>query len=516
MAEFAGFIGPSYAGKSKYAAIEKCLNFYPEVLGTPSPEKAKVVLYPTPGTGYVSGGSDFPQPNRGLLQLNGRIFGVNGSTFFEFILPTPSFPSGAWYNWGAVADDGLPVCMVANGVITTEQQIFISSAGQGYVWSLGNVFSDLSLEPQFLAGTGAAFINGYFASIIDGTNGFQISNVNSGALGNWDSLDVAYAQGQSDTLVNLISDHGYLWLFGNRHIQLWYAVQNPGPLDFPFAPQQGAFIEIGLEAATSLTKADNSLFWLGASSQGGRIAYRTSGINPVRISNHAIEQEWAKYSTVADTWTYSFEWDGHTFVRFIFPTAGKGWTYDCAASADLGMPIWHENAFTQANGVLTAPLERGYCFLNGVHYVGGGAVTGHPGAIYKFTTATYIPEDPVAILLWSNDGGNTWGPEYEVPVGNQGEYVYRVQANLLGSGRDRVFWLRCIDKGECALTSTTAEGEFYITRDRICPHLYHEYNLNTYHQLEIECQRGIGSANGEVDKFWALISAYLYFSPGAA
>jgi len=382
-----------------------------------------------------------------------------------------------------VADDGAPVFMTANGVTTINQQIFIVSGGQGYIYvPATGVFTALSSVPGFQGGQGATFLDDYFISLIPGTNGFQISGINDGTA--WDPSDVAYTQGQSDTLVNLIADREYLWLFGGRRSEIWY---NQGGQFFPFAIQPGAFLEVGLQASASLVQADNSLFWIGQDKRGGLSAWRANGLVPTRVSNHAVEWAWSQYTTVNDCVAYSFQWRGHIFIRFIFPTAKAAWTYDCVASRLLGYAVWHENTFTDGNGIPQAPIERSHAYFQGVHVVGSGGIDGFPGTLYQFTDATIIPENPVILLRLSRDGGKTYGPEYQLPVGKIGEYSKRVIKNLLGAARDLVVEVTCVDYGD-------ANGVFPITRKRVCPHLFSENHLVYYSRLEIEVQKGIGSA----------------------
>lgn len=481
---FEGFCGASYQNISKYAAVEQSINFFPEVVEDPDEKKARVILVPTPGTAVYS---ESPygvaracnQPSRALLELNGRLFGVNGNAFFQDFT---EIGGGGPFHWGTVANDAAnsPAYMIANGVATQQQQIFTSASDKGYIFDLNGVFTALSTVPGFVAGRGAAFLDDFFISIIPGTNGFQISAINNGRL--WDPADVAYTQGQSDILVNLIADREYLWLFGGRRSEIWY---NQGGQFFPFAIQPGAFLEIGLQAAGSLIQADNSIFWIGLDKRGGLSAWRANGLTPIRVTNHAVEAAWQRYPTVNDAFAYSFLWRGHTFVRFIFPTAKAAWTYDCAASRMLGYSAWHRNNFTGANGIQSAPVERTHAYINGHHVVGSGGVDGFPGTLYQFTDNTLLPADPYLILRFSKDGGNTFGPERKLYIGKVGEYEKRCLTNLLGAARDGVFWVRCIDYGECG-------GIFPIVRDRICPHIFNENKLVTYRRLEIEAQKGIG------------------------
>ncbi|WP_336948632.1 hypothetical protein [Acinetobacter junii] len=51
--------------------------------------------------------------------------------------------------------------------------------------------------------------------------------------------------------------------------------------------------------------------------------------------------------------------------------------------------------------------------------------------------------EPKLMLSWSDDNGHTWSDNRLMPLGKKGEYRKRVIARRLGSGRDRVFKIRC-------------------------------------------------------------------------
>jgi hypothetical protein len=55
-------------------------------------------------------------------------------------------------------------------------------------------------------------------------------------------------------------------------------------------------IDIGAVSAVSITKLNNTLFWLGRDMHGGVQAYLLAGYQPQRISTAAEEQLWQSYS----------------------------------------------------------------------------------------------------------------------------------------------------------------------------------------------------------------------------
>jgi hypothetical protein len=92
------------------------------------------------------------------------------------------------------------------------------------------------------------------------------------------------------------------------------------------------FIEIGGAAENGSCKQDNSVFWLASD----RTFRRLTGATPQRVSQHHVEREWRKYSTVADAICHPYTLDGHLCIAIRFPTANHSWVYDCTSSE------WHE------------------------------------------------------------------------------------------------------------------------------------------------------------------------------
>ena len=187
-------------------------------------------------------------------------------------------------------------------------------------------------------------------------------------------------------------------------------------------------------------------------------------------------------------------------VAFPFGTpgafTGATWVYDATVSQLLGRPCWHERAYQTALGFANQRSEMFHCYAFGKHLIGSTGIDGNPGAIYQYSDMAYTDcgtdidgtqvqqaivrdricphlwsnnkriiydriefemargvgldggvfgSDPQVLLRWSNDGGNTFGPEQNIGAGLIGQYGRRVYWNRGGYGRDRVYWLRCTD-----------------------------------------------------------------------
>ena len=506
--DFPGFCGPSYQLTNRYSAVERTVNWFCVPNETGGDErKFKVDLSPFPANAAfctLPVPAPYNQPNRGLLELRGVCYGVNGTIVFSIN------SAGTFTNIGTVQNDGKPVSMVANGT----GQIFIASAGLGYVIPNGGGAGSLIpiLTTSFLGASDVTFQDGYFLVITPNSNQFQISGTDTAPLGDgtvWDAANISVQAGQADLISALLSWREYVYMFGLRRSQVYYNAGPNAPGGFPFQSYNDTFMEEGLAAPFSLQALGDSIIWISEDARGRRGCWRTSTFQPLRISTFAVEQAWQGYSTVADAVAFPFTWMGHVFYQVTFPAANATWVYDATASQLMGRQIWCERQFLNAQNQLGARPEMFHCFCYGQHLVGSGGTDGNPGAIYQYSLATPIYDcgvdiggaqrqvpvvydricphmwegnkrviydriefemlrgvaldgggagsAPVVMLRWSNDGGYTFGPEHTVPIGLIGQYGWRAYFLRCGYARDRVFWLRCSDPVYWSITAAELE-----------------------------------------------------------
>lgn len=506
---FEGFVGPSYQLPNKYATIERTINWQ-LVANEAAGEEKKfgMALEPSPGNApfcQLPVPVPFNQPCRGLLELRGTAYGVNGDTVFSIDA------NGNFTNIGMLEVDANPVSMVANG----NGQIFIASAGKGYVIpNGGGAGSLLPVRGGLLGASYATFQDGYVIVVVPNSNQFQISGTDDIPLGDatqWDAANVSVQAGQADKLRAIISSREYLRLLGARRSQVYYDAGNQGIGAFPFQSYNETFIETGISAVFSLADTGSGLIWIGEDARGRRACWQDHAFQPQRISTFAVEARWDAYDRIDDAIAFTMIWQGHLQYVVTFPSAkikygllapippsmiGATWVYDVSMSELLGRPIWFERSYQTALGYAVARSEQFHCFCYGKHLVGSAGLDGNPGAIYQYSTTQYTDcgtdangaqsqqpivrdrisphvfngnkrviynriefelargvgldagafgADPQLLLRWSNDGGNAYGPEQNMPAGKIGQYGQRVYWNTCGYGRDRVFWLRATD-----------------------------------------------------------------------
>lgn len=513
---FPEICGPSYQLENKYAAIERTKNWYLMANESMGEGKFKISLAPCPGTAvFGTVPSAFPFPARGRIECRGKVFGVNGSVFFEL------FADGSEAFIGNVVDDGLPASMVATG----NNQIVVASGGNLYVWDNAGAFTTVLANPgagPFYGASTVTFQDGYCIVSTPDKNQIQISGDDTTPIGDptiWSAANISYQAGQADTMQAVLSSREYVRLFGNRRSQVYTNVGNSGLGQYPFQNYNQTFIETGLAARFSVADLGDSLIWIGQDSRGQRACWRDSAFQPQRVSTFAVEQFWDNYPTIDDAVAFPMIWRGHLIYQISFPTAKATWWYDATVSELIGRPIWTERTYTDYNGQEQARSEQFHCYAFGKHLVGSVGIDGAPGVTWQLTapndsTTAFVDQgdtdgsgtignmpivrdritphiwgnnkriiynrlevepdrgtgldvaagqpgyDPRFWLRWSNDGGNTWGAWCEMPTGKLGERNLRVLRNRLGYARDRVYWLRFSDP--CYMGIIAAEQDFVL------------------------------------------------------
>lgn len=456
------FLGDAYEAISKPISAQQSINLYPEQPN--SAARSNLALIRTPGlTEFVDVGAG---PIRGLHTFLDKLYAVSGEELYQID------SSGTSTLLGAVL--GSTRVSIANN--TT--QVCIVNGTQGYIFTpSSNLFQQI-VDPDFRQAEIVQFLDQYFIFNEKDTGRFFISALADGT--SYDPLDFGTAEGSPDNIVSILADHRDLLLFGETSIELW---DNTGDVDFPFAPQNGVFIERGCSATFSTLKMDNQVYWLGED----RVVYVMEGYTPRRISTHAIEEQIRGYSRVDDAFAFTYTEDGHYFYILTFPTGGETWVYDAATK------LWHQ----RSTGTLGEEWRaNAYAKFNRKNYIGDQ----NTGQIFEMSLDVYDEDgdeirrirttmpltagertvfmskiqvyldsgqglisgqgsDPLIGLSWSDDGGRTFNSPRFRSVGKIGEYEQRVIWRRLGLYRNRVYKLEMTDPIAWAIIDASAEVE---------------------------------------------------------
>ena len=443
--------GGSYLASSVNAAANRLVNLYPEMI--PEGGKEPAFLSQTPGLRRLS--TIGTGPIRGLHQFNGTGYIVSGDSLYSI---DQNFSA---IHIGSITGTG-PVSMANNGI-----QLFIACNPDGYIYNSTTKAYGAITDPDFPGAATVSYLDGYFVFNEPGTQHVWVTSLLDGTA--IDPLEYASVEGSPDLLLSVAVDHREVWLFGANSIEAWY---NSGATNFPLERINGAFIETGCIAPYSVTKLDNSLFWLGADARGTGLVFRLHGYSAVRVSNHALESQIQSYGDISDAIGFAYQQSGHSFYVLSFPAADKTWVLDIATME------WHERASFLSDTFSRHPAN---CYMSYANLpVVGDYSTGN---IYTYDLSSFsdngnplkwlrswraIPagkntlayakhyqlqldletgvgldsgqgSDPQVMLRWSDDGGHSWSNEHWASMGALGKYLYRVIWRRLGISRDRVY-----------------------------------------------------------------------------
>ena len=226
----------------------------------------------------------------------------------------------------------------------------------------------------------------------------------------------------------------------------------------------------GCAAAHSVAQLGETFAFLAVDDRGQNVVVMMNGYTPIRISTHAVEYALSTYSTISDCIGYTYRLQGHEFYVMTFPTADVTWVFDLASQ------MWHKWMWRDDLNILHRHRGNCGCFFNGKTIVGdwengkiysledtvytdaGDAILRRRRAPHVRTDlsrmyhhslqvqfqpgvglATGQGETPKCIMRWSDDGGETFGNDHFVPIGQMGRYKNRAIKRQLGEARDRVY-----------------------------------------------------------------------------
>jgi hypothetical protein len=443
----------SYRSPSLPVSAQRCVNMYAEKQARDS--KSQVAVFGCPG--IVDWATLGTGPIRGFNVMGGVLYVVSGGTLYSVSA------TGVGTALGGVISGTGPVSMDNNGT-----QLVIVNGTNGYLYSATLGFVLIS-DADFNAANTTTFFDQRFLFDWKNTNKFFSSEILDGT--SYDALQFASAETRPDNVKAVVLNKQVLLVFGDKTIEPY---QNVGAANFPFERVPGVVIERGLAAPYATAKADNTVFFLG----DNIVFYRLDGLTPVRVSNHAIEDEWRRYSTVEDAQCLAYSWSGHEFVVITFPSANATWVFDISVgtphereSWDMNgnnLGRWRVNCHAQCYGMdLVGDAFSGKIgYLSSSTYTEFGAtiqalVTSPP--IHEDRKRVFMPrleldieagvgitdgqgEDPQWMLRYSKDGGRTFGHrQIWHSAGEEGAYRTRLRWLRMGQAREWVFEATCTD-----------------------------------------------------------------------
>jgi hypothetical protein len=454
----------SYTSRSLPLSAQRMINAFFE--RQPQGAKSQTPIFGAPG---LTEFTELPElPIRNMWDWAGILYVVAGQGLYRV-----NEVGGFTLLGSGILGDGF-VSMSANST-----QLMVVNGVSGWLVDDADNFQEITNGNFFSASTIQYFDN-YFVFDRRGTNEFFLSAIADGT--SYNALDFASAEALPDILLATMENLQLLFLFGQKHIEMWF---DAGSADFPFQRYAGGVIEFGLAGPYALVKQDGAIFFLGSD----HVFYRMQGNVPIRVSNHGIENAFQNYTDAqfsgAVCFTYTLQ--GHKMVHINFPDVPASWVFDISTN------MWHEKDSVDVNGA-SYKRWRGSCavevygkvlignFLNGKiftldwnNYTEDGFTM--PFDIYSSTlqadkrrlfigrfeldmeTGVAPPTGqgsaPFALLRWSRDGAKTWS-KVQPPrsTGKIGEYFRRMRWMALGSAYQWNFRLTITDPVKRVLIAT--------------------------------------------------------------
>lgn len=329
-------LGGGYREESCIANAQRCVNLYPQTNPEASSPPVAVTHYLAPGLTTQLVLPEKQQVRCLYTATNGNLYAVCGANvYFINSSYTPLF-------LGTMAPTVNQVKMSDNG----DELLIVDGSAFGYQI---NIITNIMTAVNAATNSGTNGFAFYGGNWVDGLDGFTMLNkpgtaafASSDNLAlNFDPLAFGTKSGRQDFIQSLAVVQRNIWLIGAQETELWSDV---GGTNFPFALQQGPYIEHGSAAIYGMAVSGQAVCWITQDKDGNGFAIKGQGYQATRLSNYAVEKEWNSYSTLADAVAFSYTLKGHAFVHWRFPSANKTWVVDLATDQ------WHERVTTDAQG----------------------------------------------------------------------------------------------------------------------------------------------------------------------
>ena len=439
----------SYQSRSLPLSAQRLINCFAEAQHADA--KSQMPLFGSPGLTSLAVAGDGPL--RGNWIVDGVPYFVSGHDFFSYAGGMATQLNGAV----KVSGNGM-VSISDNG-----EQICIVNGAAGYIYTISTGAFVQITDPNFHPANTVTYFDTYFVFDKVGSNEFFLSNPNDGLT--YNGLQFASAEAVSDLMTGIATNLELLFLFGQKHIEMWY---DAGSVDFPFQRYAGGVIQRGTVSPYSIIQHDDALFFLG---DDGRF-YRLQGSTPIPISTPPIEELIATSTDLTKAFCFVYTLQGHKMVHLTIPDINASLVWDIQSQR------WHEresrdnqgNSYGRWRGncacqlpnqiLIGDALSGNIMLLDWNNYTEMGntmlmSATSAPihadkkrvfVSRFEFDfeqgvgTATGQGQDPQIMLDVSKDGGRTWTIlQAKRSLGKIGEYFKRQRFLRLGQARVFVF-----------------------------------------------------------------------------
>jgi hypothetical protein len=470
MPRLTGFIGPSAQTQSVVAGSDRTINLIPSKTesGTAA---APYVFDPAPGFDLAVTG--ITGPCRASFQHNQTCYMVQATRLVRVdVFPFPAITTLATIGGAGQAS-------ITAGNVGSDQ-VLVANGTSTLFWY--NTTTTASGSIATVTGHYVAFIDGFFIALDRPSSTMFSSDLNDATT--WDPLNFAQRTTYPDQWQTMVVRAKELFVFGKQNTDVY--VDDPNADAFPLVPNTNIAINRGIFAVRSLALLQGNPIWLA----DDKTVRYMQGYNPVRVSTHALEYIFQKFTGLEDVDGYTYQEGGHSFYALnmqgsIYTTAGDVVGYSMTWVYDLSTGLWHErgtpNETYEGSGSF-AQLDAiyGVCVgslaaTQGIQIVGSRTDAKVYFMSQEFSTeidgttlltvqrtAPCIVEELQRInhhkfelfaevgnsstagtltLEYSDDGGQTYTTHSTISAGTASNYNTILDWYLLGQARNRVYRL---------------------------------------------------------------------------
>jgi len=431
-----------YQSDSKPLSSQRCINWIPTV---PEGEALnnRALIQPSGITQFAS--TDLGVC-RGAWVMKEIPYFVVGTSLISLS------SAGAVTNHGTITGSAR-VQMADNGTFL----VVVVPGGDAFVFSNADNSLTQITDADFQTSDSVTFYRGFF--IFTTTDGKQlfVSNLNTPLV--FDALDFGSAEGDPDRIVTQIVDHDELSIIGSQTTEVF---RNVGGAGFPLQIIPGAFTQKGAHTKYGVVKFDNTYMFIGGGENELTAIWRqSSSSSSVKVSTNAIDNAIQEFTEdeIANAFTMTFSKKGQFFAIFTFNSSripGKTFVYNGTASALSGLSVW----FEFQTGITDSPWRVNAIVKAYGKLLCGDSIDGRIGEIVSNTYTEYgdavlrqaalkpMSQDgmkifageleadfeagvgltvgqgsnPVAMMEFSDDSGNTFKGPFKREIGKIGEY----------------------------------------------------------------------------------------------
>lgn len=327
-----------YEDASKPIASQECVNWIPQVPQAAALSRAQLIG--TPGiTQFAIAGDSF---SRGRHVMNGIAYSVSGNLLYRVNSDGTTDSIGAITGSSkvSIADNGVQMCIVVPGstaYIYTEDGGLVTITDTDFTTTLGP-----SQQVVFVDGYFVHFNNDAAAST---SPIFFISALKDGT--SYDALDFGTAEADPDDITGIHVSRNQLYIGGGKTIEPF---ANVGGAGFPFQRISGGVVPKGVKAKFSMVDFDDSYVFVGGGLNEQPAVWKFTGSSGQKISSAAIDNIIQQLSDAEQEGIFCTVYGENGGFFLNVHIRDRVLSFDSAASALSGRPVWHERKSKDADG----------------------------------------------------------------------------------------------------------------------------------------------------------------------